>query len=250
MSDWTHDYFERGYAQRWGLRPPSDQVRRDVAGLSDLLHLTHGSLVVDIGCGHGRYPLALSERGYEVIGIDLTAPLLMRARHLSADLGIRASWIRGDMRHVPLRSGCAEAVTLIDSFGFFESEEANEAVLQEAARILSPRGRLGLKVVNATPILKAFREADREERDGVVVAISRTLTLSPSRMTERIRVSGSRGNGEYERRQRLYDADDLRVALGRAGLAVTGTFAGAEGTTFEPMASSAMWVVAQRHRSV
>jgi SAM-dependent methyltransferase len=217
-----------------------------VAGLSDLLHLTRGSLVVDIGCGHGRYPLALSERGYEVVGIDFAAPLLMRARHLGTDLGSRASWIRGDMRHLPLRSGCAEAVTLIDSFGFFESDEANETVLEEAARVLSTRGRLGLKVVNATPILTAFREADREERDGAVVAISRTLTVSPPRMTERIHVSGSRGHGEYERRQRLYDVDDLRAALGRAGLTVTGVFGTAEGATFEPMASSTMWIVAQR----
>jgi hypothetical protein len=38
-------------------------------------------------------------------------------------------------------------------------------------------------------VLDAFRETDREERDGTVVAISRALTLDPPRMTERISIS-------------------------------------------------------------
>jgi hypothetical protein len=30
MGDWTREYFERGYAQRWGLPAPSDVVTDDV----------------------------------------------------------------------------------------------------------------------------------------------------------------------------------------------------------------------------
>jgi len=72
----------------------------------------------------------------------------------------------------------------------------------EAARVLAPGGWLVLKVVNGQPILASFRDADREERDDVVVAISRTLALEPARMIERVSISGSRGDGQYERRQR------------------------------------------------
>jgi SAM-dependent methyltransferase len=246
MADWDRDYFERGYAQRWGLPPPSDHVRREAAGLSDFLHLAPGSRVMDIGCGHGRHALALAERGHEVIGIDFAVALLTRARHLGVDLGVRAHWIRGDMRRLPMRSGCAEAAILIDAFGFFETEEENEVVLREVARVLSARGRLALKVVNGGRVLDTFRETDREERDGAVVTICRTLALEPSRMTERIRISGVRGNGEYERRQRLYRADELRATLARVGFSVDGVFASPEGAVFQPGASSTMWIVTQR----
>jgi cyclopropane fatty-acyl-phospholipid synthase-like methyltransferase len=61
--DWTGDYFERGYAQRWGLSAPSDQVRLEASGLWNLLRLAPASRVIDIGCGHGRHALALAERG-------------------------------------------------------------------------------------------------------------------------------------------------------------------------------------------
>jgi hypothetical protein len=78
---------------------------------------------------------------------------------------------------------------MMDAFGFFDTEQEHEAVLREAARILMTGGRLVLKVINGGPILDAFRETDREERDGVVVSVSSTLTIDPPRMTQRISVS-------------------------------------------------------------
>jgi ubiquinone/menaquinone biosynthesis C-methylase UbiE len=246
MPDWTREYFERGYAQRWGLQPPSDHVRLEASGLWNLLQLSPTSRVIDIGCGHGRHALAIAERGPEVIGIDFAVALLTRARHLAVGLHTQVRWIRGDMRRLPLRSACAGAAIVTDAFGFFETEEEHNAVLREAARVLTTDGRLGLKVVNGGPLLDTFREKDREERDGVVVSVSRTLTLDPPRMTEKISVSGNRGHGEYERRQRLYRAEELRAALEHAGFDIVGVFAGPDGIPFEPTVSSTMWIVGQR----
>src|SRR5262249_58019594 len=123
MPEWTRDYFERGYAQRWGLRAPTDQVRVEARGLWDLLQLTDASRVVDIGCGHGRHALALAERGAEIIGLDFSDALLTRARDLSGELRTPVRWIRGDMRRLPMQSACAAAALLMDAFGFFETEE-------------------------------------------------------------------------------------------------------------------------------
>jgi hypothetical protein len=150
------------------------------------------------------------------------------------------------MRRLPFRSECAAAAIVMDAFGFFDTEEEHEAVLREAARVLSTGGRLALKVVNGGPVLNAFRDTDREERDGVVVSVSSTLTFGPPRMMQRISVSGSRGHGDYERRQRLYRVEELRAALEHVGFAVVGVFASPDGTPFEPTVSPTMWMVAQR----
>ena len=246
MPDWAREYFERGYAQRWGLLAPSDHVRLEAAGLSTLLQLSPTCRIIDIGCGHGKHALALAERGSDVIGLDFSVALLNRARHLAADLRTQVRWIRGDMRRLPFRSGCADAVIVMDAFGFFDTEEENEAVLREAARVVTIGGRLALKVVNGGVVLDDFRETAREERDGVVVLVSSTLALDPPRMTQRISISGSRGHGEYERRQRLYRVDELRAALEHVGCSVVGVFANPDGTPFEPTVSSTMWMVGQR----
>jgi ubiquinone/menaquinone biosynthesis C-methylase UbiE len=246
IPDRTRDYFECGYAQRWGLPAPSDHVRLEAHGLYNLLQLSPTTRVIDIGCGHGRHAVALAERGSDVIGLDFAVALLNRARQLTAGPGTQVRWIRGDMRRLPFRSGCAGAAIVMDAFGFFETEEEHETVLREAARVLRTGGHLGLKVVNGGAVVDAFREQDREERDGTVVSVSRTLTLDPPRMTERISVSGSRGHGEYERRQRLYRVEELRAALEHAGFAIVGVFARPDGTPFEPRLSSTMWIVGQR----
>jgi ubiquinone/menaquinone biosynthesis C-methylase UbiE len=98
MPDWTREYFERGYAQRWGLPAPSDHVRLEADGLYSLLQLSPTSRVIDIGCGHGRHALALAERGPDVIGLDFAVALLNRARRLTAGARTQVRWIRGDMR--------------------------------------------------------------------------------------------------------------------------------------------------------
>jgi transposase len=63
---------------------------------------------------------------------------------------------------------------------------------------------------------------------------------------DRVSVSGSQGNGEYERRQRLYRSDDLSAVAKQVGLAIVDVFADACGTLFEPAKSPSMWVIGQR----
>ena len=244
--DWTLKYFERGYGQRWGLRPPSEQVRREAAGLWNLLQLSPGSRVIDIGCGHGKYALALIERGADVVGLDFAVALLNRARELENELRIRGHWIRGDMRRLPFRSGCADSAIIMDAFGFFDTDDEHDAILREAARVLAADRRLALKVVNGGLVLDDFRETEREDRDGVQISVANSLTFGPPRLIQRITIRGGPGQGEYERRQRMYRVEELRAVLERAGLSVVDIFGSPDRAPFDPATSSAMWIVAQR----
>jgi ubiquinone/menaquinone biosynthesis C-methylase UbiE len=240
---WARDYFERGYAQRWSLAAPDDRVRLEIEGISKILQLPQTARIVDIGCGHGRYALALAERGLDVVGVDFARALLHRAQSHAQRLRAPVRWIRGDMRRLPLRSECADAAIVMDAFGFFEAEHEHATVLAEAHRILRDGGALLMKVVNGVPILADFRHTAREQRDGVDVSISNALSLDPPRMTQRLAVTGERGEGNYERRQRLYRMEELQGLLEGAGFSVSGVFANAEGAPFDPVNSNAMWIV-------
>jgi SAM-dependent methyltransferase len=246
LSDWAQEYFDHGYAQRWGLPPITEHIRDEVDSLWGHLNLTPSSRIADIGCGHGRHALALAQGGLDVVGVDFSATLLSEAQHLESQLGAQAHWVRGDMRRLPLRRGYFDAAISMDAFGFFETEGDNDAVLAGAAYILVPRGRLCLKVVNGGPIFADFRGSDREEREGAVVTISRTLTLDPPLMTERISVTGLRGSGEYMRRQRLYRSDEICGMVERAGFSIVSILATADGSPFESETSKTMWLIGER----
>ena len=152
--------FERGYAQRWGLPALSDRVRLDAKACARCPQLSPIARVVDIGCGHGRHAIALSERGTEVIGLDFAVALLNRARQLATEHRSAVRWIRGDMRQLPFRSRCAAAAMVMDAFGF-SRQRKRTSHLREVARVLTTGGGLGLKVVNGRPVLGDFREPDR-----------------------------------------------------------------------------------------
>jgi len=149
------------------------------------------------------------------------------------------------MRQLPLQSRFFAAAILTDAFGFFETDKENEAVLGEVKRVLAPGGRLGMKVVNGAPILASFRATDREERDGVVATISRRLALDPTRMIEKVIVTGSRGEGEYERQQRLYCSNELSGELERIGFTNVELFARSHRAVFDPATSDAIWAFGQ-----
>jgi len=246
MAGWTREYFERGYAQRWGLPAPSDEVRRQAGGLSNLLQLSPSRRVVDVGCGHGRHALVLAERGGSVTGVDASAALLHRARELAAALGLPVRWVRGDMRRLPMRSACADAAVMMDAFGFFDTAEDHHAALRETARVLVPGGRFVLKIVNGGLILDDFHPTERQERDGTVISVSNRLAMDPPCLIQRISVRGAHGEDEYERRQRLYRSEELCGALEHAGFAISDVLADAHGAAFDAAASSTIWIVAQR----
>ena len=246
MPDWPREYFERGYAQRWGLKAPDPRVRLEAGAIWTMLRLSPGASIVDVGCGHGRHAIALAERGASVVGIDFADSLLRRARQLTPESEPRPHWIRGDMRMLPLRDGCADAVLITDSFGFFETDAEHVAVVTEARRILRHAGSLVLKVVNGAPILANLRESEQEERDGVEVTVSTTLAMEPPRMIQRLSVRGSRGEGNYERRQRLFRGEELRAMLEHVGFSVTGLFENPDGEAFDSERSPTIWLVGRR----
>jgi ubiquinone/menaquinone biosynthesis C-methylase UbiE len=246
MTEWAREYFEHGYAQRWPLDPPSEKTQREADALCAHLRLAPGARLLDVGCGHGKYAIAFAQRGVDVTGIDFAAPLLARARELATAAGATASWIRADMRSLPLRSASIQAGLLFDAFGFFETEEANASVLCELARVLAPNGRAALKVINAEPIIRNFLPTGREQRGDATVEIRRTLLSDPPRLVEDLEVTSRRGGRLYQRRQRLYDSGQLADQLEQAGFRTVQSMSSIASGEFDPSTSPTMVVIAER----
>jgi ubiquinone/menaquinone biosynthesis C-methylase UbiE len=246
MTDWARDYFEHAYPQRWALDGPSAGTHAEVVGLCERLGLHPEAALLDVACGHGRYAVALAQRGACVTGLDFSDALLERAHRLAAAMSVRVDWIRADMRALPLRAAHFRAALLLDALGFFEPEWENHLVMREIARVLAPGGRVALKVVNAEPILAAFRPEDREEHGGTVIHVRRELLSGPPRLLETIAIAGPRGSETYQRRQRLYRVPEIRAMFETVGLTVIAILATTTGVPFHPTAASTIIGIAER----
>jgi SAM-dependent methyltransferase len=138
---------ERGYPEPELARIPQATVE-SFAGVANhwtLGRIEPGSVVVDLGSGAGTDLLIAAQMTGptgRVIGVDMTAAMLERARQSATEMGLR---------NVELHESLIEALPLDDasvdvviSNGVIDLVPDKDAVFDEIDRVLRPAGRLQL----------------------------------------------------------------------------------------------------------
>jgi arsenite methyltransferase len=136
---------ELGYPEPELARVPEATVE-SFAGVANhwtLGRIEPGSVVLDLGCGAGTDLLIAAQMtgpAGRVIGVDMTATMLDRARQSATQMGLA---------NVELHESLIEALPLDDasvdiviSNGVIDLVPDKDAVLDEIDRVLRPRGRL------------------------------------------------------------------------------------------------------------
>jgi SAM-dependent methyltransferase len=112
--------------------------------------------LLEIGCGTGRVVLALARAGHEVTGLDLSAPMIERARaKLSAEappLRKRVSLVVGDMTSFDLGRRFAAVISPFGGFHHLTAVDQQLACLACCHDHLRPGGTLVLDLFNPSPI--------------------------------------------------------------------------------------------------
>jgi 2-polyprenyl-3-methyl-5-hydroxy-6-metoxy-1,4-benzoquinol methylase len=116
--------------------------------LLDLLGPVTGLQVLDVACGHGRITRELARRGASVVGIDVSAALIARARETEQDeqLGIR--YVHRDVTTPGFfgapRGGFDVAIC---NFGLSDIDDLDTAIGAIGAA-LKPRGCFAFSIVH------------------------------------------------------------------------------------------------------
>jgi len=99
-----------------------------------------GTPCLDVCTGTGGAALALARRGTPVIGLDLSAGMLERARRKARATGLaeRAHWVRMDACRLAFRNGTFALVTCTMALHEMAEEERGQ-VLRELQRVASNR---------------------------------------------------------------------------------------------------------------
>jgi ubiquinone/menaquinone biosynthesis C-methylase UbiE len=133
-------YFE-AHAATWdsirSLHIADAEIERAIASL--LTDRPIGALL-DIGTGTGRMLELFAPKAVSAIGIDRSSEMLRLARVKLEEAGISGANLRqGDMYALPLGDRCADSIILHQVLHYAQQPGA---AIAEAARVLSPGGRL------------------------------------------------------------------------------------------------------------
>ena len=126
-------------------------TEQEVGFLIETLDLQPGMRVLDVGCGPGRHSHALSARGIEVHGVDISQRFVDLA---TAGAPPGATFARADARRLDFDAEFDAAISLCQgAFGLTGGPGApldgDGAVLDGMARALRPGGRLAVSAFSS-----------------------------------------------------------------------------------------------------
>lgn len=178
--------------------------------------------ILDLCCGQGRHSLELAKRGFQnVTGVDRSRYLIRLARKRAKNFGLPVTFSEGDARHFRLKDSSIDCVAMMgNSFGYFEREEDDIAVLNNIKRILTSNGKLLLDIVDGSWMNQNFEARSWEWIDkNHFVNRERSLSTDGKRIISREVITnaeiGVMADQFYA--ERLYSLEEISVILADLG---------------------------------
>jgi len=204
------DYYEYRYAPQ-PQELPAKQVEFIIRAARLNFEGPRPPRVFDICCGTGRHARPLAARGCEVIGVDLSQRSIQAAvaQARAARLGDRCRFHVADIRNFTPPSECDAAISIFQSFGYFESDAADAIIMDKAAESLRPGGRFILDVINREVAVGNFKPRDKRGRWRNYVLERSQLDLQTGHLVARWTFMRHGRRSEHTVRIRLYALHEL-----------------------------------------
>ncbi len=188
-------------------------------GLAELVlpRIPAGGRVLDLCCGTGQLARWLTACGFEVTGLDASAPMLERA----AENAPRAELICADARSFHVERPFDAVLSTFDSINHFASLEQVQAVFANVHAALEPGGLFVFDINTQRGFLDAADESYISEDGGPVCIVRASYDVRKGVGVSK--VTGFLQEGERWRRvdfeipEYHYPVMDLRKALREAG---------------------------------
>ena len=216
---WFETLFEEDYLRTLPFLTPQ-ATQAEACFVMDTLELAPGAQVLDVGCGYGRHSMELAARGYHVVALDSSLPLLLRGADEAQRRGLDINFVHGDMREIAFEAQFDGAFCLFSTFGYFD-DETNKQTAQNIARALKPGGRFIIEVLNRDYIIEDLPSRVWWEGDGCVVLEEVEFNYFSSRLLSHRSVVFDDGRQlEHEISMRAYSLHEFGKLLHAAGFRV------------------------------
>ncbi|MBV6458205.1 MAG: Ubiquinone biosynthesis O-methyltransferase [Fimbriimonadaceae bacterium] len=147
-------YLENGFT-KWTFS--------EVTFLEEVMSLTPGMTILDIGCGVGRHSVELAKRGYVVTGIDLSPGMLAQAQSAAEGASVEVRWVEGNATNFDLGEQFDGVVCLCEGgFGLVglgeDPVKHDLAILRRTYEHLAPGGFFVLTAMNGYATIRAMTD--------------------------------------------------------------------------------------------
>lgn len=194
-------------------------------------------LILELGCGTGNMTLELSKRGYEMIGLDISAEMLSKAYEKTLASGREILFINQDMRNFELHGPVDAVICLLDSLNYMESTEEVKQVFKLVNKYLNPGGLFIFDLNSPYKISKILgNEIFFDLSENITWIWTNTYDRKKRKVTFDLTFFVKNNEGLYERfdethQETAFTTEEIKQALDQAGLQLAGVYGD---LSFEP----------------
>ena len=231
---WYKEFFGQHYLEIYQHVLTPERTAREVDFIENTLSLPAGSRILDLCCGHGRHLVELAGRGYGMTGLDLDPLFLDTARLEAERTGLKVALELRDMRDIPFVEEFDAVINMFTAFGYLESDEEDQKVLDGVARALKPGGLFLIELMHRDRLARIFQPRGwYETQAGLKVLEERSFDPLTGRNDVRhIAIYPDGAISERCHSVRIYTLTELAGMLTAAGLNVETTYGGIDGSPF------------------
>ncbi|MFC4548979.1 MULTISPECIES: class I SAM-dependent methyltransferase [Halorussus] len=112
--------------------------RREKQAVLDAIGPLEDERILEIACGTGRFTVMLAERGADIIGLDISGPMLQQGRTKARQAGVadHLEFMRGDAARLPFPDDYFDTVF---AMRFFHLADTPATFLSEMRRVARER---------------------------------------------------------------------------------------------------------------
>ena len=181
-------------------------------------------LVLELGCGTGNLTEILASRGYDMIGVDLSADMLDIAMEKRERSGRDILYLMQDMREFELYGTVRAAVSICDSMNYLQEEKDLLSTFKLVNNYLDPGGIFIFDLNTAYKYRELIGDTTiAENREGASFIWENTWYEEEKVNEYDLTIFAETENGLYQKFeethfQRAYDLKTVKRLIAEAGM--------------------------------
>lgn len=218
--EWFKTWFASPYYHILYKNRDHQEAENFISNLLEHFQPKEEDRFLDLACGAGRHSIFLNKKGYEVVGVDLSAPSIETASEHEND---RLSFFVHDMRNLYRTNYFNYIFNLFTSFGYFENEYDNIKTLKAIKKGLKNNGKVVIDFMNAHKVVNNLVANEEKTIDQVDFKIKKSF--DQKFIYKNIQFKDEQGlDQNFTEMVQYIDLNKFESFCEQAGLKITHTF--------------------------
>ena len=170
--EWFDEWFDSPYYHILYKHRDDTEAQLFMDSLAQFFKIKPAHKIMDLACGKGRHSIYLNQKGFDVVGLDLSKESIQYARQFENN---RLHFDVHDMRDVYHVEYFDYILNMFTSFGYFASEEEHITAIQAASAALKSGGKLVIDFFNTYKVLDDLVYKNQVQAGGITFQLTRKL---------------------------------------------------------------------------